>query len=498
MGKVSLPRIVGAGATSASMHDHISAVLVTSSFVAVLVFAVMYLGDNSVQLPSWMIDPSHPNATLSDEVHLGATAAGLSFAGVLGIVIVWLTLLFLSAWLLIILGQLMLILALAGTGAGLLYASQNEICVSHTVTVAGISTVVSQCSPQEFQGWFYIGAIVCFALAALILLWLFCIRERIAFTAMILKSVSTVLIQLPELILIQFGASVLSVGYAIIWFFAYMEVVSRTNGMAWYYVAILNIVMLFLFFWHQLVFMNISLVTTCGAVGGWYFSPQETTSRGCFMCRPAVCTPLVRACSLSLGSIALGSLLVAVVRTIIVIVRFCAESAGNTNEIVKIACCCCICMLSCLERIIKWLTDYAFVYVAIYGTPFITSGMKVVELLLSSGVGAIAQQSLITPVINLACLLGLCAGGALGYLAESVCELGPVYLGITIGGAVGWILTGIALAPVDAGSKALFVCYAESPKEMQEKSPSLAAKLAEGAPLSPGTSKDADNIGPVP
>ena len=155
-------------------------------------------------------------------------------------------------------------------------------------------------------------------------------------------------------------------------------------------------------------------------------------------------------------------------------------------------------MLSCLERIIKWLTDYAFVYVAIYGTPFITSGMKVVELLLSSGVGAIAQQSLITPVINLACLLGLCAGGALGYLAESVCDLGPVYLGITIGGAVGWILTGIALAPVDAGSKALFVCYAESPKEMQEKSPGLAAKLAEGAPLSPGTSKDADNIGPVP
>ena len=33
---------------------------------------------------------------------------------------------------------------------------------------------------------------------------------------------------------------------------------------------------------------------------------------------------------------------------------------------------------------------------------------------------------------------------------------------------------------------------------MQEKSPSIAAKLAEGAPLSPGTSKDADNIGPVP
>ena len=97
----------------------------------------------------------------------------------------------------------------------MLYAATNEICVSHTVTVAGITQTVSQCTPQEAQGWLYVGAIVSFACAGLVLLWLFCIRERIAFTAMILKSVSTVLIQLPELILIQFGASLLSVGYAV-------------------------------------------------------------------------------------------------------------------------------------------------------------------------------------------------------------------------------------------------------------------------------------------
>ena len=35
------------------------------------------------------------------------------------------------------------------------------------------------------------------------------------------------------------------------------------------------------------------------------------------------------------------------------------------------------------------------------------------------------------------------------------------------------------------GCKTLFVCYAESPKELADKSPALSAKLGEGAALSP-------------
>ena len=252
-------------------------------------------------------------------------------------------------------------------------------------------------------------------------------------------------------------------------------------------VLILNVFAVFAFLWVQLVFINISLVTTCGAVGSWYFSPAETTSRGCLLCRPAVCMPLLRACTTSLGSIALGSLLVAIVRTIIVIVRFCAESAGSQSSILKLAFCCCICLISCLERCLKWLTDYAFVYVAVYGTPFITSGTKVLELLASSGVGAIAQQTLVTPVLSLAALLGAGCGGALGYTAHEITGISRYHhsVGILVGASVGFFLTLLGLAPVDAGSKTLFVCYAESPRELASKSPELHAKLREGAPLTP-------------
>ena len=58
--------------------------------------------------------------------------------------------------------------------------------------------------------------------------------------------------------------------------------------------------------------------------------------------------------------------------------------------------------------------------------------------------------------------------------------LGPTYLGIVIGGAVGYVLTALLLSPVDAGCKTLFVCYAEEPQGLESRVPELAEKLKEG------------------
>ena len=51
-------------------------------------------------------------------------------------------------------------------------------------------------------------------MALLILLWLCCIRKRIAFTAAVLGQVARTLARLPELIVLQFVATVIAVGYA--------------------------------------------------------------------------------------------------------------------------------------------------------------------------------------------------------------------------------------------------------------------------------------------
>ena len=91
------------------------------------------------------------------------------------------------------------------------------------------------------------------------------------------------------------------------------------------------------------------------------FSPG-TFGNGCFCCKPPVWRGLLRACTFSFGSIAFGSLLLAIMRTIIVVVQYCARRAEAAGGMVaKCACCCLICCLKCIESTINWLTEYAFV-----------------------------------------------------------------------------------------------------------------------------------------
>ena len=131
----------------------------------------------------------------------------------------------------------------------------------------------------------------------------------------------------------------------------------------------------------------------------------------------------------------------------------------------------------------------------------LAAGVNVVKLLATSGVGAIAQQSLISPVLHLTSFIGAGLGGLMGYLAEDVTGLsaaalaqdaglsgryasyGGLIVPVVIGMAVGYFLTGVGLESIDAGAKALFVCYAESPRTLEERSPDLATKLGEGAAL---------------
>ena len=81
-------RIVGDNAAPAACHDHISAVTFIASMIGVLVFAIMYSTSPDLEMPEFL--SLGGNTTVSDEVHLGLTVAGLSFAGVLGLIILFL------------------------------------------------------------------------------------------------------------------------------------------------------------------------------------------------------------------------------------------------------------------------------------------------------------------------------------------------------------------------------------------------------------------------
>jgi len=218
------------------------------------------------------------------------------------------------------------------------------------------------------------------------------------------------------------------------------------------------------------------------------FSPG-TFGNGCFCCKPPVWWGLLRACTFSFGSIAFGSLLLAIMRTIIVVVQYCARRAEASGGMVaKCACCCLICCLKCIESTINWLTEYAFVYMAIYGLNFCSSGSRVFSLLGKTGAKAVIQTSLITPLMWMASGLGLAGGCLCGWGAhEQVGSDGlsddarRLQLGVAIvsGGAVGYLVMALGVnVVIGAGCKTLLVCFAEDPEHLKDIDPELYAAFS--------------------
>merc|ERR1711916_133773 len=87
-----------------------------------------------------------------------------------------------------------------------------------------------------------------------------------------------------------------------------------------------------------------------------------------------------RASTYSFGSIAFGSLIIALIQT----VKFVLNSArrAHRNEFF-IACV--DCLLGCIENLVRYFNTYAFTQVAVYGKDYITAAKDTWSLFLSHG-----------------------------------------------------------------------------------------------------------------
>ncbi|RXG67089.1 Choline transporter-like protein 2 [Armadillidium vulgare] len=99
-------------------------------------------------------------------------------------------------------------------------------------------------------------------------------------------------------------------------------------------------------------------------------------------------TPVIkslgRTCRYHLGTIAFGSLIIAIVRFIRLIFEYIDHKIKKyaDNFIVKMISCCFRCCLWCLEKFLKFINRNAYIYSAIYGTNFCTSARKAFSLLM--------------------------------------------------------------------------------------------------------------------
>jgi len=358
--------------------------------------------------------------------------------------------------------------------------------------------------PREFSDEGYalsiIGGILLAVTGAVLLLWFCCIRSRVLLTAKMLSAVSEVIFTVPGTILVTFAMAILQFVWSFVWGAAMLQcsmwvgardevtvtdpltnVTSVEEGdFPWGAWTGMELALLLSFFWGHKVIDAIATTTVASVVAWWYFEP-ESSSRGAPCCRPVTCTSFKRACTNYLGSIALGSLILAIVETIYYVAKKIVDSlvGPNPNLVVKVAACCFLCILACIKGTVEWITEWAYVFVAIYGVGFCDAGSRVVEMLGHSGAGAIAQQLLTEPVLWLGYLCCAGIGVGSGFLTlethDHVAGWSQPFWGCLVGFMVGYT----ALSCVKAGNKAIFVCYADEPALLSQRSEAVAAFLDE-------------------
>jgi hypothetical protein len=179
-----------------------------------------------------------------------------------------------------------------------------------------------------------------------------------------------------------------------------------------------------------------------------------------------------RATTSSLGSICLGSLLVAIISTI----RFFVQGARRSRNGFVRACVACI--LGILERIANYFNMYAFTQVAIYGKTYIEAAKATWELIQSRGLSAVINDNLIGGVLMLATVMGgVMVAVVGGVMARFVIKEPDWGVWAVAGFLIGLALTLCAMEVVESCVAALFVCYAEDPAALRDSKPQFYAQL---------------------
>lgn len=226
----------------------------------------------------------------------------------------------------------------------------------------------------------------------------------------------------------------------------------------------------------------------------WCFNKNEAD--GC--CSRAIRGSVYRSLTFSFGSICFGSLLQAIVSAF----RYLIESARNQRNRDDDSICgtllLCVleCLARCLEDILQYFNQWAYVFVGIYGYSYLESGRRVLELFRARGFTAIMTDKLVEYVLGFTTFVVAILTGFAGVWIESVTtkkysaslQDGESYIfgplpgaGFAFGVAfvVGlWIAT-VMMNVVKGAVNTLIVCWADSPAVMEMQHPVLTKELVD-------------------
>lgn len=152
--------------------------------------------------------------------------------------------------------------------------------------------------------------------------------------------------------------------------------------------------MLFCFFWTANFIIAAGDMIVALAIAKWYFTRDKRKMT------PAVASSIGNVLFYHLGTVAFGSLVLAIVqfmRAILARIQNRAKKVGGKcgSQVATILLCCCQCCLWCFEKCIQFINKNAYIQTAIFGKPFCAAARDAFYLILRN-MGRIGAVSFVS------------------------------------------------------------------------------------------------------
>lgn len=177
------------------------------------------------------------------------------------------------------------------------------------------------------------------------------------------------------------------------------------------YILVLHLCNLFVFLWLVNFTIALGQCTLAGAFASYYWALRKPTDI------PAcpLYSSFSRAIRYHTGSLAFGSLILAVVQLVRIVLEYLDHNLkGSQNAFARFMLCCLKCCFWCLEHFIKFINRNAYIMIAIYGKNFCTSSKDAFFLLMRN----VIRVAVLDKVTDFLLFLGkLLISGSAGVLA---------------------------------------------------------------------------------
>jgi len=249
---------------------------------------------------------------------------------------------------------------------------------------------------------------------------------------------------------------------------------------AWYIYTGLILSYVFGFLWSIQVVRATTWTSMSAAIAWWYCNTNSAANKDMRRMWFQTGVPLLGS-SLNtimlkhLGSICFGAAIIAIVQLLQVVMHAINSLTKNQQDksyLLKLVVKCAICCLWCLEKTIKFISYYAFVYVAVRGDSFCGAAKDTFVLMLENPGQIIINkmvQKLLGVLVGLSTPIACCLGTFyyLGSQAEYAAQYNPIYCAIAVF-IVSYLVTDSLVICFNCGIDTIFVCAF---KDMKENKP---------------------------